>query len=65
MLFFPYCTHGSALTGLLYWAGLFEQIAKVLLGAIERQVTQKVRSLAIADHSKAVCHARLTILIAG
>ena len=34
--FFPYCTHGSALTGLFsVLAGLFEQIAKVLLGAIE------------------------------
>ena len=33
-------------------AGLFEQIAKVLLGAIKWQVTQKVCSLAIADHSK-------------
>ena len=36
-------------------AGLFEKIAKVLLGAMEWQVTQKVRSLALADHSKAVC----------
>ena len=35
-------------------AGLFEQIAKVLLGAIERQSTRKVRNLALADHSKAV-----------
>ena len=33
-------------------AGLFEQIAKVLLGAIKWQVTQKVCGLAIADHSK-------------
>ena len=36
-------------------AGLFEQIAKVLLGPIKRQVTRKVRSLALADHSKAIC----------
>ena len=36
-------------------AGLFKQIAKVLLGAIERQLTRKVRNLALADHSKAVC----------
>ena len=36
-------------------AGLFELIAKVLLGAIEQQVTRKVHSLALADHSKAVC----------
>ena len=36
-------------------AGLFEQIAKVLLGAIERQSTRKVHNLALADHSKAVC----------
>ena len=36
-------------------AGLFEQIAKVLLGAIEWQATQKECSLALADHSKAVC----------
>ena len=42
-------------------AGLFEQIAKMLLEAIERQVKQKVRSLALAHHSKAICHARLTI----
>ena len=32
-------------------AGVFEQIAKALLGAIERQVTQMVRSLALADHN--------------
>ena len=36
-------------------AGLFEQIAKELLGAIERQVTRKVLSLVLADHSKALC----------
>ena len=36
-------------------AGLFEQIAKVLLGAIKQQSTRKVRNLALADHSKAVC----------
>ena len=44
--------------GLLYWLVYFEQIAKALLGAIERQVTRMVRFLALADHSKAVCHAR-------
>ena len=54
--FFPYCTRGSAiLNWFIVLAGLFEQITKVLLGAIERQVTRKVRSLALADHSKAVC----------
>ena len=36
-------------------AGLFKKIAKVLLGAIEQQVTRKVFSLALADHSKAIC----------
>ena len=36
-------------------ASLFEQIGKILLGAIEWQSTRKVRSLALADHSKAVC----------
>ena len=34
--------------------GLFEEIAMVLLGAIERQLTQKVPSLALADHLKAI-----------
>ena len=40
---------------LIVLAGLFEQIAKMLLGAIEWQVTRKVCSLVLADHSKAVC----------
>jgi len=35
--------------------GLFEQIARVLLGAIERQLTRKVCSFALANYSKAVC----------
>ena len=51
-------SHGSTLTGLLYsrivLVGLFKQTAKVLLGAIEQQLT-------LSDHSKAICLPRLTI----
>ena len=54
--YFPHCTRGSALTAcFIVLAGLFKQIAKVLLRAIEWQVTRKVCSLTLADHSKALC----------
>ena len=49
---------GECFNWFIVLAGLFEQIAKALLGAIEQQVTRMVRFLALADHSKAVCHAR-------
>ena len=54
VLFFSILHSQQCFNWFIVLAGLFEQIVMVLLGAIERQVTQKVRSLALADHSKAV-----------
>ena len=36
-------------------AGLFEKIAKVLLRAIEWELTRKICSFALADHLKTIC----------
>ena len=53
--YFPLVHSQQCFNWFIVLAGLFEQIAKVPLGATERQSARKVRNLALADDSKAVC----------